>query len=113
MTQLDFSDHTPAYQPLMNDIRPHILEAFVEYHRANPEIYELFKRFANEVKVSGRRYYGAKAIMEKIRWEVNIERKGDFKCNDHYTSCYVRLLISEDPRFKDFFETRRAPWLAA
>lgn len=108
MTQLELT-----YQPLFSDVRPHIAEQFIDFHRANPEIFELFKRFATEARLSGRKYYGAKAIMEKIRWEINIEQKGDFKVNDHYTSCYVRLLISEDPSFKDFFEVRRAHGMAA
>lgn len=94
------------YKPFLGDLAPHIASAFFQYHKENPEIFELFKKFASRVKTSGRKFYGAKAIMEKIRWEINIERSGDFKVNDHHTSCYVRLLILEDPSYADFFELR-------
>lgn len=110
MNQLCFSDIKPVFESLFHDIRPHIIDQFVDYHRANPRIYELFKAYATQIRNKGIRHYGAKAIMERIRWHVEIDMKsGDFKINNNFASCYARLLISEDASFKAFFETRHTP----
>lgn len=105
---MSFQD-LPLFNSPFSDLAPHIVDAFVSYHRENPKVYELFKRFACEAKTSGRRHYGAKALMEKIRWHIEIEQKGEFKINNSFTSAYVRALITEDPSFKDFFQTRQTP----
>ena len=108
MTQLAFSD--ASFHPLFHDISPHIVDRFVDYHKANPHVYDLFKKFARELLTKGLRHYGAKAIMERIRWHIEVETAcDDFKINNNYTSCYTRLLINEDPIFKNFFDTRRTP----
>lgn len=95
------------YTSVFHDIAPHILDEFVPYHRDNPGIYDLFRRFAFELRTSGRRHYGAKALMERIRWHVEIERSGEFKVNNSFVSCYTRLLQLEYPDFKTFFQTRK------
>lgn len=70
-------------------------------------MYLYFKRFALEARQSGVKKYGAKAIFERLRWHVMIERRGDdFKINNNYVSRYVRLLIGEHPEFNSFFSTR-------
>lgn len=80
---------------------------FEKYHYENPIIYEQFKKFALQVKESGKQRYGAKAVFERIRWFFDIETKGDtFKINNNYVSRYVRKLIKEMPEFNDFFATR-------
>lgn len=82
---------------------------FSEYHERNPHVYELFKRFAMQARNAGRRRFGAKAIMERVRWYAEIETHGGdgFKVNNNFTSRYARMLIDEYPEFKGFFETRR------
>lgn len=84
-----------------------IEERFREFHSRNPQVYALFREFARRAMDSGRRI-GAKAIMERVRWEVYMKsRDGEgFKINNSYTSRYVRLLIDEYPEFKGFFEMR-------
>ena len=82
-------------------------EKFERYHRENPQVFELFRRFAFDAKRTGRRI-GAKAIMERIRWEMNLTTRDSegFKINNNYTSRYVRLLEEKYPEFKGFFEKR-------
>jgi hypothetical protein len=81
---------------------------FERFHRENPRIYELFKQFANEARDAGRQRYGAKGIIEQIRWETTVKSRGEFKCNDACTAYYVRMLIREDPTFRGFFDLRAA-----
>ena len=83
-------------------------QQFENYHNKNPKIYELFKRFAYEALMSGHHHFGAKAIMERVRWEVSVSTAGDpFKINNNYTSRYARKLISDKPEFDGFFRTRQ------
>lgn len=84
-------------------------EAFAEFHEAHPEVYEHFKTLANQLRSRGHKRYGAKGIVEVIRFhrattgpDVN-----GFKINNNFTSRYARMLIEEDPSFDGFFEMRR------
>lgn len=106
MTQLSFND-LPKSSDIYEGIAPHIVEAFQKYNESHPDIYSLFRLFSLQLKASGIYHYGAKAIMERIRWHFEVERKsGEFKINNSYASCYARLLMNQDPYFKNFFSTR-------
>lgn len=84
------------------------IAAFEEFHKANPHVYEAFKRFAREAQGKVARY-SADAILHRIRWFAAIETSGDeFKVNDHWSAFYARLLIRDDPSFTGFFELRKA-----
>lgn len=87
-----------------------IQERFDKFHRDNPEVYELFKRFSWELVRSGRLRYSADAIIHRIRWHyavnVDYQKNGDFKMNNNFSSRYARKLIAESPSFDEFFETR-------
>jgi hypothetical protein len=105
-----FNPDDPAKDPIFSDLKPEIVQEFFWWHRQNPHVYELFKRFATEAVHSGRKRFSAYYIMERIRWYMNVETKGDvFKLNNNHRPCYARLLILEDPRFSNFFETRHTP----
>ena len=47
--------------------------AFLHYHKANPQVWQAFERYALEAAKSGKKKYGAKSIMERVRWEFEIE----------------------------------------
>jgi len=85
-----------------------IQERFEEWLDQNPHIYSLFKRYAEELRHTGRHRYGAKSIIERVRWHVATQTVGEpFKINNNYTSRLARKLIDEDATFEDFFELRR------
>lgn len=88
---------------------PDLDARFDEYHKHNPHVYRLFKKYALQVKSAGRNHFGAKMIMERVRWFKMFETNDPegFKVNNDYTSRYVRLLIQERPEFDGFFETRK------
>jgi hypothetical protein len=78
-----------------------------EFHLANPQVYELFKRFTFEALRSGRKNYSAYAIFERIRWHSEIETQGDdFKLNNNHRPYYARLFMYEHPEYDGFFRTR-------
>ena len=85
-----------------------IQERFVNFDAQHPEIYCEFKRRALQLWNAGRMHYGAKSIMEAVRFHSAVSGKDiePFKINNNYISRYARKLIDEDGRFCDFFELR-------
>ena len=86
-------------------------EWFSDHHNASPHVYEAFKAMAYEIRALGHERYGAKTIMERLRWESPVRYPGlEFKLSntikDRCSARYVRLLIVEDPSFRDFFAVR-------
>lgn len=86
-----------------------IEERFARFLELHPEVYAEFKKIACDLLVRGKQHYGAKAIMEVIRYHRAIsgqDEKEPFKINNNWTSRLARKLMDEDARFTDFFETR-------
>lgn len=91
----------------MND-KITIFEAFAEFHKNNPRVDKYFKRFTKDALRAGHKNYGAKSIMERVRWETNIKTKGEkFKINNNYTCYYARLFEKDFPKHKGFFRKRK------
>ena len=54
--------------------------------------------------------YSAKAIFERIRWEVDsvgADGKLEFKLNNNWPSFYARRFMKMYPEYQGFFRTRR------
>ncbi len=83
--------------------------AFQAYHMRNPHIFAAFRDYAVQLYNSGIRRFGAKCIIEHLRFETAVRAHGDvFSLNNSYTSFYARLLMNQDPnRFAGFFEVRK------
>lgn len=80
---------------------------FEAFDKANPEVYNHFKKFTFEV-IRLRKKIGAKAVMERVRWEVVLTTKGSsFKINNTFTSRYARKFSEEYPEHASLFATRR------
>lgn len=82
------------------------LSAWQKYQRENPGIWQAFKKYAFEIKEAGVNRYGAKSIMERVRWHIALKTKGEFKINNDFTALYARKLINNYPEFGSFFELR-------
>jgi len=82
---------------------------FEEYHKKNPQVFDLFEKFAKKIRIVGYKNFGAKAIMERVRWEMIVSTTDNepFKINNNYTSRYVRLLEEKDSSFEGFFRKRQ------
>ena len=83
-------------------------ERFARFHKDNPQIYSLLRRFSLTAKNKGFHNYGMKAIFEVVRWHMNVETKSrdGFKLSNEYTSRYARLLDREEPQLRGFFNMR-------
>ena len=80
-----------------------------QFHAENPEVWELFVTFSRQKIREGFDHYGAKAVMERVRWETEAARPGggEFKINNNHTRFYAA-------RFnkiwrEGFFMSRRGP----
>ena len=83
---------------------------FQRFHAAHPEVYGLFVKLAWRLKRAGWRHYSARGLIFEIRFQhdVNPDRDGGFKINDHCSSHYARMLMANEPEsFAGFFETRK------
>lgn len=89
------------------DYPPHVLQRFKQFHLANPEVYEEFKRLANQMKRTGRKQYSAETIINVMRWHFEIKSTDTFKLNNDFKPLYARLLAWECPEFSEFFEFRK------
>lgn len=75
---------------------------------ANPSAMALFRRFAAEALLAGRRI-GIGAIAERVRWECAVQTSGDtFKINNNHSAYIARRLIAEMPALASIIETRSA-----
>lgn len=88
-----------------------IQQRFLEFHRANPQVYEKLVEIARAAKSRGRTRLGINMLWEVLRWNVVVVRTvpnldDDFKLNDHFASRYVRLIVTQEPDLADMFELR-------
>jgi hypothetical protein len=88
-----------------------IREKFILFHKANPDIYDLFERFTFEAIAAGMTKLGAKFVFERIRWEVAVTTVGagycvatkrPFKLSNNFTAYYSRLFMARNRSHKVF-----------
>ena len=82
--------------------------AWEDYHRAHPEVYQRFVRFTKQAIDAGRRNYSARVIIERIRWETELETGGDFKLPNAHVAFYSRLFMEDHPAHAGFFRTAQS-----
>ena len=82
-------------------------EACQVFHEEHPEVWELFVRFTLERIDRGFEHYGARAIMERVRWETNAGGEDpELTINDHYAPFYARRFMGMHREHGEFFRTR-------
>jgi len=80
--------------------------AFWEYHFEHPKIWELFEKYAlrairrNYTKLSGW------LIINKIRWEEEVEGGRPFKISNGVIGFYTRLFRYVYPEYARFFKMK-------
>lgn len=100
MSQLLLGQHTGP--------EPTIAEAFLRFHRENPDVYTTLRRLAFEWKKRRGGSVGMKMLFEVCRWQMNLNTTGEpFKLNNNYTALYARLLEENEPELRGMFQMRR------
>lgn len=86
--------------------------AWSEFHKNNPHVWKLFLKFAAQAKEAGRERFGARMILERLRWYTSVETVSAdrFKINDHHVPYYSRLAMLLYPdEYGELFERRDPP----
>ena len=77
-----------------------------EYLERNPRFWKEFCERAFLLIRKGHEHYGAKAIVENIRWHTDIGLGEEFKCNNNHTTSFARIFNNTYPEFGGFFRMR-------
>ena len=88
-------------------------QEFSQFHRDNPRVWDLFKKFAMQAALSGRKQYGAQTIIERIRYHTDIEtvengRNKSFKLSNIHVAFYARMFHRHFPEYDGFFRVRNS-----
>ena len=68
---------------------------------ANPDIYEMFVRFANQMAGRGHPF-SIGLLAERVRWECRFQfDRTDFKINNNHRAYIARRLVEEHPHLKE------------
>jgi hypothetical protein len=81
---------------------------FEEYDGRYPEIWHEFVKLAFGLIRKGRDHYGARCLVEVIRYHRDLECSDrDFKINNNFISDYARKFAAKFPAYKTFFKFRK------
>lgn len=87
---LDFNPPQPAEPELTIEAR------FLQFHRANPHVYQQLRDLALEQARAGARRISPKYLFEQLRSNgVASASQDEYRLNNIYTSRYARLLAAE------------------
>ncbi len=83
-------------------------EQFDVWIGSNPKIWALFEKYAMDLARRGFQHYGAKAVVERMRWHLNIELPvgEEFVMNNNYTSRLARRFVELHPEHGSLFRMR-------
>lgn len=96
-----------SVREVIPDADPRLVERFVSYHRRHPQVWKLFIRYARQMRDGGnRKRYSAWAIINRIRWDHDMEKTEVFKIANQYIAVYARLAMHVYPEFEGFFDLR-------
>lgn len=99
-------DKTPSLPPpTASGLSPEWAE---EYLKKHPQLYPAFRDITLRLLASGRRRISAKAIVEIIRAENDLQYRGRFKIDNRITPALARRFIEEFPNLARCFQLRRS-----
>jgi len=80
---------------------------FEQYDNDNPQIWQAFAHYTHKTIDKGFHNYGAKGIIELIRWHTGVKAEGDtFKVNNNFAPDYARKFMKAFPQHEGFFRLR-------
>ncbi len=80
---------------------------FLEFHAANPHVYEELRDLAFQAQAVGRKYWNINSLLHVLRWDWLMRGfENDHKLQNNYAPLYARLLMKQEPTLAGFFEFR-------
>jgi hypothetical protein len=91
-----------------------MFEDFLSFHHANPQVWELFKKYTFQALRVGHRRYSSRTILHLIRWHEDVETVGagklfdgtELKINNNHSPWYARVFMTVYPEWSGFFRNR-------
>ncbi len=79
-----------------------------EYHKAHPEVWDLFVKFSFELMDRGYKHYSVSGVFDRIRWEQGAGADGTsvFKLSNDYKPFYARAFMKQYPEAVGFYRLR-------
>ena len=82
-----------------------------KFHKAHPEVYDLFIQFTFELINKNKKNYSVSAVWERIRWETDVNSTADvpndYKLNNNYRTYYALMFDEDYPKYNGFFRHRK------
>jgi len=95
---------TEPYQRLFGGTDQKLMDRFINFHTDNPHVWELFMKFSEQARNSGRKRFSQWAVAQRIRWYTAIETSGeDYKLSNDFIALYARMMILYFPEYGGFF----------
>lgn len=109
--QPPFFAEPESKEPTPKDVeRGNLRDLTEEWIKENPEIANLFLKFAQEMARRGEKF-GVNFLRERIRWECPSVANGDrFKFRNDFAPYVARWLIKQDPSLEPFMTFRETKW---
>lgn len=88
---------------------PSIFPAWLTFHVAHPDVYEIFKKKTFELISAGKTNYSSDGVLTSIRWDYDTSSKATHrapKLNNNFTPFYARLFMAQFPEYTGFFRLR-------
>ena len=78
------------------------------FHKANPEVWDLFVKFSFELMDRGFKHYSVSGVFDRIRWEQGAGADGtsEFKIGNNYKPFYARAFMKMYPETVGFYRLR-------
>lgn len=106
MKQIDLFSNR-ALRPPTEDKSLSIEERAKVFHEANPQVLEAMRRIARQRVKNGATRIGVKSLWEELRETLRVQKVGEYKLNNTFTSIYARMLLDIEPELRTFIELRK------
>lgn len=105
---------TATEPTLFETAKSNLQKAFDAFDADNPQIWREFRDMAFRLIDNGYKHYGAKSIIEAIRFHRSVQTtEGPFKLNNNYTAYYARKFMNLYPQHekdsKNYTKPNAAP----
>ena len=79
-----------------------------EFHKAHPEVWDLFVRFSFELMEKGYKHYSVSGVFDRIRWEQGVGADGvsEFRIGNNFKPFYARAFMKMYPETVGFYRLR-------
>ncbi len=113
-TPVSYKNPPPMRQP----VGP-LQRSFLQFHRANPWVYDRLVEISKDLLAKGFGKYSMRTLIAVLRFEWDLKTSGQnvsigsgqtvkVKLNNNHSPYYARMLMQQHPQFKGFFDMRRA-----